>query len=77
MNTNRAREKSSIALIGGTLIDGTGRSAFKDSMIIIDGNRIKDVGIKKQMKIPEEATVIDARARSTLLQGSPMMLSNT
>ena len=31
-------EKTSIALLGATLIDGTGRPALKDSAIIVDGN---------------------------------------
>ena len=57
-------EKTSVALIGATLLDGTGRPALKDSMIIIDGNRIKEVGLKDQIEIPKRATIIDLTGKT-------------
>jgi len=57
-------EKTSIALIGATLIDGTGRPALKESTIIIDGNKIKEVCSKNQIKVPEKATVLDLTGKT-------------
>ena len=33
-----------IAIQGGTLIDGTGRAPIENSVIVIEGNRFKAVG---------------------------------
>ncbi len=41
------------------MIDGTGKPTLKDSTIIIDGNRIKEVGSRIKIEIPEEATNIE------------------
>ena len=57
-------ENSCIAFIGATLIDGTGNPPLKNSAIIIDGNRIKQVGSINQIKIPEKATVIDVKGKT-------------
>ena len=37
-----------IAFTGGLLIDGTGREAIKDSLVLIDGEKIEYAGAKKQ-----------------------------
>lgn len=46
---------------GATVIDGTGRASLKNATIIIDGTRIRRIGVKGEVKIPEGAEVIDAR----------------
>jgi imidazolonepropionase-like amidohydrolase len=51
------------AITGATLIDGAGRAPIKDAVIIIEGARIKQAGAKSKIKIPKEATVIDARGK--------------
>ncbi len=50
-------------ITGATLIDGTGRAPVKDSVIVIEGARIKQVGAKGEVKVPEDAVVIDARGK--------------
>lgn len=52
---------SIIAIINGTLIDGSGRAPLRDSVVIIEGDQIKAVGTRKRVKVPEAARVIDAR----------------
>jgi imidazolonepropionase-like amidohydrolase len=47
-------------ITGATLIDGAGRAPVKDSVIVIEGARIKQVGSKNDVKFPENAVVIDA-----------------
>ncbi len=50
-------------ITGATLIDGTGRATVKDSVIVIEGARIKHIGDKSKVKVPEDAVVIDARGK--------------
>ena len=47
------------ALIGGTLIDGTGRPTIQDSAILIDGGLIKDVGPSGSVEMPDDAEIIN------------------
>jgi imidazolonepropionase-like amidohydrolase len=55
-----------MALVGGTLIDGTGRAALNDSVIVIDKGRIVAVGPRSSVKIPKQATVVDVRGKTIL-----------
>ncbi len=57
-----------LAVVGATLIDGTGRGAIPDSVVVIDKGRIQQVGTRTQVKIPKNATLIDAHGK-TLLPG--------
>jgi len=44
-------------LSNGTLIDGTGRKPIQKAIVIINGNRVEDVG--SRIKYPEDANMID------------------
>src|SRR5260370_27382243 len=55
-----------IALVGGTLIDGTGREPIPDSVVVIEKGRILDAGPKSRVKIPGGAQKIDARGKTIL-----------
>jgi imidazolonepropionase-like amidohydrolase len=55
-----------IAIIGGTLIDGTGKEPVPNSVILIEGNKIKAVGPATQVKIPKEAQKIEATGKFIL-----------
>ncbi len=50
-----------IAIVGATLIDGSGGPPIKDSVVVFDGDRIVAVGRRGRVKIPAGAQVIDAR----------------
>lgn len=50
-----------VAIIGATLIDGSGQPPVKNSMILIKGDSIIDVGKVGRLKIPDGARLIDAR----------------
>ena len=45
------------AIIGGRLIDGTGMKPLDDSAILIEGSKIRSVGTKGEVKIPEDAEI--------------------
>ncbi len=57
-----------LAVVGATLIDGTGGDAIPDATVLIDKGRIKQVGTRAQVDVPANATVIDAHGK-TLLPG--------
>jgi imidazolonepropionase-like amidohydrolase len=56
----------SIALVGGTLIDGTGSAPVPDSVVVIEKARITAVGPRGKVKIPHDATKVDARGKTVL-----------
>lgn len=55
-----------MALVGGTLIDGTGRAPVSDSVIILHNGRIAAVGSRASIKVPKNATVVDAHGKTIL-----------
>jgi imidazolonepropionase-like amidohydrolase len=54
------------ALVGGTLIDGTLHVPIHDSVVLIEGQRIKAVGRMGQLAVPPGATVISTEGMSVL-----------
>ena len=55
-----------IAIIGGSLIDGTGRAPIEDSVVIFQNGRFQEVGKRGEVAIPRGADVIDAKGRTIL-----------
>ncbi len=54
------------ALVGGTLIDGFGSRPIRNSVIVVDGERIKAVGQVDTLDIPTGAEVISTEGMSVL-----------
>jgi len=57
-----------LALVGATLIDGTGKPAITDAAVVIEHGRITAAGARAGVTIPANATVIDEHGK-TLLPG--------
>jgi imidazolonepropionase-like amidohydrolase len=55
-----------LAIVGGALIDGTGRAPVADSAVVIEKGRIVAAGARSSVKIPHGATKIDARGKTIL-----------
>jgi len=55
-----------LAIVGGTLIDGTGSTPVPDSAVLIEKGRIVAAGPRSLIKIPHGATKIDARGKTIL-----------
>jgi imidazolonepropionase-like amidohydrolase len=55
-----------LAIVGGTLIDGTGSAPVADSAVLIQKGRIVAAGPRALVKIPHGATKIDARGKTIL-----------
>ena len=54
------------AIVGGTLIDGTGRPPIKDSVIVVEDEWITAVGRSGQVAIPKGAEMIDASEKTVI-----------
>lgn len=54
------------ALVGGTLIDGTLREPIADSVILIEGDRIKAVGTIDSLPIPADAKRISTEGMTVM-----------
>ncbi len=57
-----------LALVNGTLIDGTGADPVPDAVIIIQGDRIAAVGSRTATEIPAGAQIVDVGG-ATMLPG--------
>jgi imidazolonepropionase-like amidohydrolase len=57
---------NNLALVGGTLIDGTGNAAVPDAVVVIKQGRIVAAGPRSKIKIPKHATVIDAHGKTII-----------
>ena len=61
-----SQENKIKALVGGTLIDGFGSDPIKNSVIIIEGQKIKNVGTKGNITIPANAEIISTEGMTVL-----------
>jgi imidazolonepropionase-like amidohydrolase len=61
--TIHAQDTRIQAITGVTLIDGTARPPVKDAVIVIDGPRISQVGVRGAVSIPAGATLIDGQEK--------------
>lgn len=53
----------SLAIVNGTVIDGTGNAPLKNAVILVDGERIAVVGAAGKVAVPPNAEVIDASGK--------------
>jgi imidazolonepropionase-like amidohydrolase len=57
-----------IALVNGTLIDGTGAAPTRDAAVVIQKGRVVAAGARSQGKIPADARIVDVQG-ATILPG--------
>src|SRR6266536_4629000 len=55
-----------VAIVGGTLIDGTGGAAVADSVVVIRDGKFQEVGERGKVSIPQGAEVIEAKGKGIL-----------
>jgi imidazolonepropionase-like amidohydrolase len=53
-------QPASLAIVGATVIDGTGRAPLTNAVVVITGNRIAAVGPRGSTTVPSGAQTIDA-----------------
>ena len=54
------------ALIGGVLINGTGKPSIDDAVVVFDGDRISAVGSADSIKIPDQAELINVFGKTII-----------
>ena len=57
---------ATLAIVGGTLIDGTGAAPVPDAAVLIHNGRIVAVGPRAKVKIPRDARVVNAQSKTIL-----------
>jgi imidazolonepropionase-like amidohydrolase len=60
------KNKSALVLLGGTLIDVTGKRPITNSVVVIQGDRIVAAGARSEINIPTSATVVDVSGKFLL-----------
>ena len=59
-------QAATVALVGGRLIDGFGGPPLANSVILIEGDRIKAVGVMGKLAVPTDAEVISTEGMDVL-----------
>ncbi len=59
-------QNQTLVLEGGTLIDGTSKAPINDAVVVIEGSRIKAVGVKGKVSYPQNARIIKTEGRTIL-----------
>jgi imidazolonepropionase-like amidohydrolase len=61
-----AADAGTLALVGGTLVDGTLQDPIEDSVILVEGERIVAVGRQGQLAVPAGAEVISTEGMTVM-----------
>lgn len=59
----RYRPEGTVALVGGTIISMASETVIDDGVVLVEGNRIRQVGGRDQVEIPDTAHVVDVAGK--------------
>ena len=62
----RAAQDRPLALVGGSLIDGTGNAPVRDSVVLIRNGRIEAVGTVDSLPVPDGYQVVSTDGMTVL-----------
>lgn len=65
-SANGFAQTNAVAIVGGTLIDGTGRPPLADAAVVMQDGRFLAVGKRGEVSVPSGAEVIDAKGKIIL-----------
>lgn len=60
------QSKGVLAITNANLIDGTGKSAVPNAVVIVENGKIKAVGTSANLPVPKGATTVDAKGKYLL-----------
>ena len=55
-----------VAFVGGTVITMEGEQVIENGVVLVEGNKIKAVGTKAQVKIPSDAYIVDITGKTVM-----------
>jgi imidazolonepropionase-like amidohydrolase/Tol biopolymer transport system component len=58
--------KGTVAIVGGRVITMKGDEVIEDGTVVIQGNRIREVGPRASVKVPAGAHVVDAKGKTVI-----------
>ena len=58
-----SQQPETLAITGGTLIDGTAGAPVRDAVVIVSGGRVMAAGPRSSVAIPAGATPVDAKGK--------------
>jgi len=61
--TEIAAQPPTLAIVGATIVDGTGGSPIADGVVVTGGSRITAVGPRGRVRVPPGAQVIDGKGK--------------
>ena len=56
----QAGQADDMAIVGGTVIDGTGGPVIEDGVVLVEGDRLSCVGDRTSCPLPDGAEIVDA-----------------
>jgi imidazolonepropionase-like amidohydrolase len=59
-------QQAGVALVGGTLIDGTGRDPLEGSVVLVRGSLIEQTAKKEDVRIPRDLHVVDVTGKTIM-----------
>lgn len=59
-------KKGTYAMVGGTIVDGTGRAAIADGVIVVKDGRIADVGPRASVVIPDGVATVPITGKTVI-----------
>jgi hypothetical protein len=66
VNAQQTVSSQSLVILGGTLIDATGKPPLENAVIVIEGERIKSVGKRGEIAIPKGSRILDVKGKTIL-----------
>ena len=65
-SAGRSSQDGPLALVGGTLIDGTGRAPVRNSVVLIRGERIEKIGTTVSVQVPDGYEAVSTEGLTVL-----------
>ena len=65
-SAGRSSQNRPLALVGGTLIDGTGSAPIRDSVVLIRGQRIEKIGTTASLPVPDGYEAVSTEGLTVL-----------
>src|SRR5688572_32798207 len=66
VSAGRSSQNRPLALVGGTLIDGTGQAPIRDSVVLIRGQRIEKIGTTASLPVPDGYEAVSTEGLTVL-----------